>query len=86
MEDTKQQILLIVDNILPDNIPLPEQQQMDPVLFPPGFQESAFIFIEMALGFWAMSCRAPFSTRLTFCDAWSMTISFKWDIDSSFWI
>jgi hypothetical protein len=35
-EDTKQRILSIVDDILPDNTPLPEQQRMEPVLFPPG--------------------------------------------------
>jgi hypothetical protein len=33
-----------------------------------------------------MSCRAPYSTRLTFRDAWSMLISFKRDSDSSSWI
>jgi hypothetical protein len=69
--------------MLPDNIPLPEQQQMDPILFPP---RKCIHFIEMALGFWAMSCHAPFSMRFTFRDTWSMLISFRRDIDSSFWI
>jgi hypothetical protein len=35
-EDARQRILSIVDDILLDNIPLPEQQRMEPVLFPPG--------------------------------------------------